>query len=188
MTREEFSVNLDKSFLEQQSVRKLLNLFEKKSETLTIEQLLEVAKAVIKSELIKCNCSENALVSLKLECQIANKESENLKERYTVEWTDSDQTSPLEGSFPSPRIPDNFYRKLLQRLDAELPKDRSLLSASMNFREAEEANSDFECTLDEGDGYKYWARRVNGVLVWWKPNNVRERCGRGRTGDIIVSN
>ena len=73
--------------LERQDIREMLNLpLEQPTSKSSLEELLRVAQAAIRAELVDCNCDENELIGLRLEYTLPKKEAENSEEIYSVEW------------------------------------------------------------------------------------------------------
>lgn len=86
--------------LERQDIREMLNLpLEQPTSKISIEELLRVAQAAIRAELVECNCDENELIGLRLEYTLPKKEAEKPEEIYSVEWNQlpQDAISAREG-------------------------------------------------------------------------------------------
>ena len=86
--------------LERQDIREMLNLpLEQPTSKISLEELLRVAQAAIRAELVDCNCDENELIGLRLEYTLLKKEAEKSEEIYSVEWNQlpQDVRSAREG-------------------------------------------------------------------------------------------
>jgi len=86
--------------LERQDIREMLNLpLEQPTSKISLEELLRVAQAAIRAELVDCNCNENELIGLRLEYTLPKKEAEKSEEIYSVEWNQlpQDAISAREG-------------------------------------------------------------------------------------------
>lgn len=87
MEYKQTSITVDKSFMEQQAFRDFLKLpSEEPSPKIELHNLLEVAKVVVRNELISCG-SEKELIGLRLECQVSKNENQESAETYTFEWS-----------------------------------------------------------------------------------------------------
>jgi hypothetical protein len=128
------SITVDQPFMSQQAFRDFLKLpSEESAQKIGLHDLLEVAKVVIRDELVSCGCSENELTGFRIECQVLKGESQELGEVYSAEWKQLPQSEQVTGNNnevaeepPEVKLNNNFPRslefigKLTERIDESL--------------------------------------------------------------------
>ncbi len=183
-------IDLDKPFAEQQSVKELLKLPEDKTKKLGFDQLLEIAKVAVRSELVSCGCSENALTGLRLE-YLSQAGADQPEEKYVLEWTKLNQSnSSIEAASTEepPQLSDSFHTRLFNRLDAELPKGGNLTANRIKFRGAEDS-SGMTCCGPEPDTKSYYKIiDNNGDEKYVLKDGQKWECGNVESGnrDVII--
>jgi hypothetical protein len=187
-------ITVDEPFMSQQAFRDFLKLpSEYSAQKIGLYDLLEVAKVVIRDELVSCGCSENELTGFRIECQVLKDESKELRETYLVEWKQTSQSEQvtknkdemsehianekskvnLERNIP---LSFEFIGKLTERLHevSSISEGGQLISNQVNF-----SRSDISLRSQPGcakytDGRKYQAilSDEGEVLKWkYRPDN-----------------
>ncbi|MBD1839581.1 hypothetical protein [Coleofasciculus sp. FACHB-501] len=134
------SINLDEPLMSQQAVRDFLKLpFEEAVPKIGLHDLLEVAKVVVRNELVSCGCLENELIGCRIECQVSQVDNPKLGEVYLTEWSQLPQEvaenneetveAQPEVNLVEQPVSDEFIGKLITRL-AEATVNSKLLAAS----------------------------------------------------------
>lgn len=169
------SITVDEPFMSQQAFRDFLKLpSEESAIKIGLHDLLEVAKVVIRDELVSCGCSENELTGFRIECQVLKDENQELGEVYAVEWKQLPQServtekkaeeTEVELNKNSP-ISLEFLGKLTERIDERLLDSDNLslkTSTHLNFSFGSSLSSRLECDGTCGDNYRKYETDVNG--------------------------
>lgn len=171
-------INLDEPWIEQKAFRDYLNILndQPKSE-IQLYKLLEVAKIVIKNELAACGHSEEELVGIHLECQVAQKENlDQITNTYSAELSNNLQLQLHNLNSESLSLASNtieknadlisseFSSKLIERLDEVIMEasplsqlETPIVNTSMTINFASSVITVFlECSNDcKKDGIRY---------------------------------
>lgn len=186
------SITVDKCFMEQQAFRDFLKLpSQDPTPKIGLHDLLEVAKLVIRNELVSCGCSEKELIRFQLEYQVSQDESQEPGEIYSVEWCQSPQSKKAtdnKNEIPEeqPEVnPDEntplsveFLGKLTERLDEVLAASEKgrLTSTHLNFSSFRNLDCEPDCDVDT-DGISYQAILCDGIFSRWiykrNPNGTK---------------
>lgn len=187
------SITVDKPFMSQQAFRDFLKLSsEESAPKIGLHELLEVAKVVIRDELVSCGCSENELTGFRIECQVLKGASQELGEVFSVEWKQLPQSEQVTGSNDEVveqqsevKLNDNspisfeFLGKLTERLNEVNSRSQGdqLISNRVNFREnnlslmskpgcAEYTDGKiYKAILDDKDKVLKWTHDNNGKMI-----------------------
>lgn len=173
------SITVDEPFLSQQAFRDFLKLpSEESAIKIGLHDLLEVAKVVIRDELVACGCSENELTGFQLKCKVSQIGNKNLAEDYTVEWHHSPQevsenNQEVWKKLSEENLGEKFINNLFTRI-REMVVDSKMLAASaedalkistvMNFSSGrslhDEEDCDPDCPLIDG------GKKQNSLYRW----------------------
>jgi len=134
------NISLDQPLLEQESVREILNLLtEEVNPRVNLEDVLKVARTIIRAELVACNCAPNELLSLRINHVVSSIESQN--EVTSIEWRqliekvdDTESTSELQSPIASKFWTNLGIRiKEMSTATSLKPTDFSMLSNFSSF-------------------------------------------------------
>jgi hypothetical protein len=118
------NISLDSPILDQQSVREMLNLpLEEKIAKVSLEDLMQVALKLIKSELVDCGYGEDELHTLRIAYTAKSSVNQENQEDYVLEWRSGSQQVNLEPQEAVTSLPDNAIesKEGQEEMDQSLP-------------------------------------------------------------------